>query len=44
MRGILSRRTDRMMRRRGALLIVGLSLHFVPKADAAPQRPDRVRH
>jgi hypothetical protein len=42
MRGILSRRTDRMMRRRGALLIVGLSLHFVPKADAAPQRPDRV--
>jgi hypothetical protein len=42
MRSILSKRADRMMRRGGALLIVGLSLHFVPKGDAASQRPDRV--
>src|SRR5277367_5055906 len=42
MRGILRESADRVMRRGGAVLIVGLSLRFVPKADAVSQRPDRV--
>jgi hypothetical protein len=37
----LDKRADRRRRCGGALLIIGLLLHFVPKADAASQRPDR---